>query len=74
MGSHKGEYIININKRFTINKIFGFEPNPRSYELLLRNTKKMKNTEVFNFAAGKEEGISILNQNTQISNLLLVTP
>ncbi len=40
VGSHKGEYIININKRFTINEIFGFEPNPKSYEMLLKNTKK----------------------------------
>ena len=68
VGSHKGEYIININKRFTINEIFGFEPNPKSYEMLLKNTKKMKNTEVFNFAAGKEDGISILNQNIESSS------
>ncbi len=68
VGSHKGEYIININKRFSINKIFGFEPNPKSYEALLKNIKKMDNTEVFNFAAGKEEGISILNQNIESSS------
>ena len=28
----------------------------------------MKNTEVFNFAAGKEDGISILNQNIESSS------
>ena len=68
VGSHKGEYIININKRFTINKIFGFEPNPKSYEALLKNTNKIKNIEILNFAAGKEEGISILNQNIESSS------
>jgi FkbM family methyltransferase len=68
VGSHKGEYIININKSFLINKIFGFEPSPRSYEILLRNTKKMDNTEVFNSAVGKEDGVSILNQNIESSS------
>jgi len=68
IGSHKGEYIINISKSFSINKIFGFEPNPRSYEKLLKNIKKMNNTEVFNIAAGKEDGISILNQNIESSS------
>ena len=68
VGSHKGEYIININKSFSINKIFGFEPSPRSYEILMRNTKKMNNTEVFNSAVGKEDGVSILNQNIESSS------
>ena len=34
VGSHKGEYILNIIKNFHYNKIYCFEPNPKIFNIL----------------------------------------
>lgn len=68
VGSHCGEYINSINKNFDVNKIYGFEPNPKSYRTLLKNTKKIKNLETFNCAADLSEGVAILNINIESSS------
>ena len=39
VGSHKGEYILNIIKNFKYNKIYSFGPNPKIFEL----NKKLSN-------------------------------
>ena len=68
VGSHCGEYINSINSKFKIDKIFGFEPNPKSYEILIKKIKNLNNVEVFNFAVGKDNEISTLNQNIESSS------
>ena len=68
VGSHKGEYIVNIAKSFSINRIFGFEPNPKIYQMLLNKTKEMQNIEVLNCAIGESDGTSILNKNIESSS------
>ena len=68
VGSHKGEYIVNITKSFSVNRIFGFEPNPKIYQILLNKTKEMQNIEVLNCAIGESDGTSILNENIESSS------
>ena len=60
IGAHKGESINLFASNFDINKIYSFEPNPISFEILSKNIKKIKNkfskTKIFleNFALGSE--------------------
>ena len=68
VGSHRGEYINSISKKFIIGKIYGFEPNPNSYKLLLKNTVKYKNLELLNFAADISDGTKTLNINIESSS------
>ena len=68
VGSHRGEYILSINKIFSINKIIGFEPNPKIYKILSNQTNKLKNTELLNFAVGEKNGTTILNENIETSS------
>jgi FkbM family methyltransferase len=37
-------------------KVYSFEPTPSTYELLLRNTRSIKNVSIINAAVGAEEG------------------
>jgi len=60
IGAHKGESINLFASNFDINKIYSFEPNPISFEILRKNIKKINNkfskTKIIleNFALGSE--------------------
>ena len=44
VGSHKGEYINSIKKKFDVQTIYGFEPNPEILRILKKkNERKNKN-------------------------------
>ena len=68
VGSHKGEYIFNIIKNFTYDKIYSFEPNPKIFKILENKLSKKNNIELFKVGVGNEEGKVILNSNLESSS------
>jgi FkbM family methyltransferase len=68
VGSHKGEYILNIIKNFHYNKIYCFEPNPKIFNILKKKISKQQNIELNNIGVGNIEGSEILNENLESSS------
>lgn len=68
VGSHKGEYIINLLKNFKIKKIHAFEPSPENFSKLKIKLQNIKNIELFNFGIGEKNEETILNQNIESSS------
>ncbi len=58
VGAHKGEMIDLLLKHFKINRIYAFEPNPESFDLL--KNKKIKKLKLFNFALGEKNKYEFL--------------
>jgi FkbM family methyltransferase len=52
LGSHIGLSILWFHARFPEARIYGFEPDPASFELLKRNTADIANVTVHNIAVG----------------------
>jgi FkbM family methyltransferase len=52
-GANIGNHSIQFSRKF--GKVFSFEPNPRAYEILNSNTKRIKNIVSFNLALGREK-------------------
>ncbi len=67
IGSHKGEYISSLKSKFSVDKIFAFEPNPNVYEVLEKkfNDPKIKS---FNLGISEKSGIINLNKNLESSS------
>jgi len=42
VGSHHGEYILSIKKKFIIKEVYGFEPNPTSFTKLKKKYIKLR--------------------------------
>jgi len=68
VGSHHGEYILNIKKKFNINEIYGFEPNPIAFKILKKNLIKISGTNIYNYGIADVEEDKILNQNIESSS------
>lgn len=68
VGSHKGEYISTIKKRFKINKIYGFEPNHEIYQNLFDKYKKDKRIVLNNCGISSDTGEVFLNKNIESSS------
>ena len=47
VGSHMGEYIIQLLKKFNVQKIYAFEPNPTIFKKLSKNVRNIRNIEIF---------------------------
>ena len=54
IGSHKGEMIREIKKKFNVKNIFAFEPNIECYEFL--KIIKHKNIKIFQYALSDKNG------------------
>ena len=67
VGSHKGEYISSLSKTFSINKVFGFEPNPEIFKIL-RNRFKNSAIELFNYGISKKNENISFNINLESSS------
>lgn len=61
IGSNIGNHAIEFAKYFK--KVICYEPNPRAYDLLVTNTKQLKNVEVFNWGCGSKEEFLELQEN-----------
>ncbi len=57
-GSHIGLSILYLKKVYPDSEIIGFEPNPENYQILLKNikTNKLSNIKVFNLALSNKTG------------------
>lgn len=67
VGSHKGEYINSIKKKFNIQKIYGFEPNPDIFKILKKKTVDEK-INLFNFGISDENGRIEFYKNLETSS------
>ncbi len=67
VGSHKGEYISSLRSKFSIDEIFGFEPNPNVYEILEKKFSDPK-IKLFNLGISDKSGIIELNKNLDSSS------
>ncbi|MDC3125836.1 FkbM family methyltransferase [Candidatus Pelagibacter sp.] len=67
VGSHKGEYINSIKKKFKIQSIYGFEPNPDIFKILKKNTLD-KNINIFNYGISDENGKINFYKNLETSS------
>ena len=68
VGSHMGEYIIQLLKRFNVEKIYAFEPSPTIFKKLGNNVRKVKNIKIYNLGAGNLNTKQILNENIESSS------
>ena len=68
VGSHMGEYIIQLLKRFNVQKIYAFEPNPTIFKKLSKKVRNKKNIEIFNVGVGHLNEKKILHQNIESSS------
>ena len=48
VGAHKGETVSLFKKNFSIDKIYSFEPNPKIFKILEKNTKNFNDVKIFN--------------------------
>ena len=67
VGSHKGEYINSIKKKFNIQKIYGFEPNPDIYEILKKKIVDEK-INLYNFGISDKNGKIEFYKNLETSS------
>ena len=68
VGSHMGEYIIQLVKRFNVEKIYAFEPNPTIFKKLSKNVRNKRNIEIFDIGVGHLNEKKILHQNIESSS------
>ncbi len=68
VGAHEGEFALNFNKEFKVEKIISFEPNSKVFKILNRNIFKHKNMYAVNFGVGSKEEKKLLNINTESSS------
>lgn len=74
VGAHKGESIIFFLENFNVKKIISFEPSPINFELLKKNTGKIKSrftnskVKLENFGLGKQENVLKLKQHSESSS------
>ena len=72
VGAHKGESIIFFLENFNVKKIISFEPSPINFELLKKNTGKIKSRftnskiKLENFGLGKQENVLKLKQHSLV--------
>ena len=67
VGSHKGEYISILNKHFSIDKIYSFEPNPDIFEILKKKFSR-SNIKLFNYGISNKKGNVSFNKNIETSS------
>tara|TARA_Y100001935_G_C17286360_1_gene500614 strand:- start:500 stop:1393 length:894 start_codon:yes stop_codon:yes gene_type:complete len=60
IGANVGNHTLQFSKHFK--KVYSFEPNPRTFELLDSNTNRIDNIQTFNFGCGKEDEILLLKE------------
>ena len=67
VGTHKGEYISSLSSKFSIDKIYGFEPNPKIFKQV---KKKFENSKIklFNYGISNKNGIVDFNINLESSS------
>jgi|TARA_Y100000294_G_scaffold174466_1_gene192618 FkbM family methyltransferase len=68
VGSHMGEYIIQLLKRFNVQKAYAFEPNPTIFKKLSKNVRNIRNIEIFDNGVGHLNEKKILHQNIESSS------
>ena len=56
VGSHHGESINFFKKNFLVKKIFAFEADKESFNILKKNTEKLSGLKIFNIAIGDNNG------------------
>ena len=67
VGSHKGDYISSLNKKFSIENIYCFEPNPDIFEILKKKFNKPY-IKLFNYGISKKRGNVSFNKNIESSS------
>ncbi len=67
VGSHKGEYINSIKKKFKIQTIYGFEPNPDIFKILKKKIID-KNIYIFNCGISEKRGTINFYKNLESSS------
>tara|TARA_B100000674_G_C37822080_1_gene906311 strand:- start:92 stop:799 length:708 start_codon:yes stop_codon:yes gene_type:complete len=68
VGAHEGEFALNFNKKFNVEKIISFEPNIKVFKILNKNIFNYKNMYAVNSGVGSREEKKILNINTESSS------
>ena len=68
VGSHHGEYILSIKKKFNIKETYGFEPNPIAFKILKKNVIKLSGINIYSYGIADVEEDKILNQNIESSS------
>ena len=68
VGAHEGEFALNFNKKFKVEKIISFEPNVKVFKILNKNIFNYKNMYAVNFGVGSRKEKKILNINTESSS------
>ena len=52
IGANIGNHSVQFSRKF--NRVLAFEPNPRTHEILVANTKRLGNVEVFDYGLGRK--------------------
>ena len=68
VGSHMGEYIIQLLKKFNVEKIYAFEPSPTIFKKLSENVKNIRNIKTYNVGVGHLNIKQILHENIESSS------
>ncbi|MBT5304970.1 MAG: FkbM family methyltransferase [Candidatus Scalindua sp.] len=62
-GAYRGDFSMDITDSFPSVKVYAFEPQKDSFQLLLKNTSKRKSIKPINFALGENSGEATLYKN-----------
>jgi len=71
IGSNIGSSILFFRETFPAAKIFGFEPNPETFQVLQRNVGALPDVEVFNYGLGAADAtVSVLFDGADFSRFM----
>lgn len=74
IGSNIGSSILFFRDRFPGAKIYGFEPNPETFQVLQKNVEALPSVEVFNYGLGAADGtVSVLFDGADFSRFMAKT-
>ena len=63
VGANKGQTVNKYIEVFGNSNIYSFEPSPKTFEILIKNTSYLENVSVWNYGVGSKAGSLLFNEN-----------
>ena len=63
VGANQGQTVNKYIEVFSNSNIHSFEPSPKTFEILKKNTSNMENVSIWNYGVGSKTDLLLLNEN-----------